>query len=101
MRQRRALLERYALNRNERADVHGAYARMNSRMGSEIDSLSGNAGQAHCRVHHKLGASGEGEDGAMVILVAGLIEQRRSHGVGQRGDYHGVAPFGEIRYALD
>jgi hexokinase len=53
---------------------------MNSRVGSQIDSLSGHARETDGCVHHELGAPGEREDSAMVIRIARPIEERLAYG---------------------
>ena len=75
VRQSDALLHRHAGERDERHDVHSAEARVLSLVRAHVD-LEVRGGDERVRGGcNGVGVAREGEDGAVVIDVAGLIEE--------------------------
>lgn len=71
----------------------------------QIDPLRGHSGGAHRGFEHGLAFPREGDDGAVVIGIAGAMENKRAVHAGD-GCYERVycfqiVPFGEVRNALD
>ena len=104
-RDRRALVERDALDRHERHDVGGAHARMLAAMTIQIDLLGRALHRAEGRLHHRLGLAGEREDRAVVIGVHLVVEEHDARRGGDRLeeglDDLTTTTFGKIGNAFD
>src|SRR5260370_1863181 len=89
---------------DEGDDVGGADARMNASLLREIDQFGGFACGADCGFDNAGGRAGDGDDGTVVGLVEGPVQQTNAfdlHGGDDLGDLGCVGAFGEVRDAFD
>ncbi len=90
---------------NERQNVEGAQARVNAAVGAEVDEVASFTGGNEGRLGDGVGTSGKGDDAAVVIPIAGAVENQdagdAAHGGSDAVDARNVAAFREVRDAFD
>ena len=94
-----------ALERNERADVGGADARVFAGVRVEVNELGGLGDATEGGVHGGLGGGDDGHDRPIVRRIAGHIEDSDALAVGDGvtdgRDHLGAAAFGEVGDEFD
>ena len=100
-----ALLHRYAGQRHERDDIHGAEARVLALVRAHVD-LEVRGGDERVRGGcHGVRVAGECEDRAVVVDVAGLIEEPDARNVAdgfrEPVDHVAAAALADVRHAFD
>jgi hypothetical protein len=73
-------------------------------LGGEVDELGGAAGGANRGFDDTGGGAGDGDDGAVVVAVQGIVEQAHAlyvHGRDDGRDDFGAAAFREVGNAFD
>jgi hypothetical protein len=99
-----ALGERGSADRDKGDDVGGADAGMDALLLGEIDEFGGFAGGADCGFNDTGRCAGDGDDGTVVRLVEGPVEQANTVDVHCGDDLFNfgcVVAFGEVWDAFD